>query len=82
MQMDVRVRARVLIPTLLFMLVALPALLVPTVAGHEAGPSPAPQGDAGEADPLKRETDWTPRNFEWRVTSSEINEYLESYIGD
>ncbi len=80
--MGVRVRARVLIPTLLFMLVALPALLVPTVAGHEAGPSLPPQGDAGEPDPLKREADWTSRSFEWRVTSDEVNEYLESYIGD
>ena len=80
--MGVRVRAKVLIPTLLFMLVALPALLVPTVAGHEAGPSLPPQDETGEADLFERGADSTPRNIEWGVTSGEISDCLESYIGD
>ncbi len=80
--MDTRVRAKVIIPTLLFLAVTLPALLIPIVTGHEADPAPTPVDETVGVNPLDWETDGAPRNFDWRVTSDEVAERLDQYLGN
>jgi len=79
--MDTRVRARVLIPVALFVAVAIPALLIPTALGHDAGTAPCRTG-VGEDSPLNWETEWTLRSFDGRITPEEVSECLECYLGE
>jgi hypothetical protein len=79
--MDTRLRAKVIIPTLLFLAVTLPALVIPIVTGHEADPAPPPGDETAGANPLDWETDGASRNFDWRVTSDEVSERLDQYLG-
>ncbi len=80
--MSMRVRARVLIPVALFVAVAIPALLIPTGAGHDTGPALPSQTSVSETDPLKWETGSTPSDSEGRVTPEEVSQCLECYLGD
>jgi len=79
--MDMRIRARVLIPAVLFLAVALPAVVIPTATGHDAGPASSQIG-ANQTDPLKYETNWTPGDFDGQVTSDDVNQCLECYLGE
>jgi hypothetical protein len=67
---------------MLFVVVALPAMLIPTVSGHEAETSLPPQGELGEADPFQWGADVTPRDFDWELTPEEVEDCLDCYLGE
>ena len=79
--MDMRVRAKVLIPVALFVAVAIPALVIPTAAGHDAGPAPS-QAGASQTDPLQWGANETTRDFDGQVTPEEVGQCLECYLGE
>jgi hypothetical protein len=79
--MDTRIRAKVIIPTLLFLALVLPALLIPIATGHDSDPAPPPVDETAGANPLDWETDGASRNFYWRVTPDEVSERLDQYLG-
>ncbi len=79
--MDTKIRAKVIIPTLLFLALTLPALLIPIVTGHEADPAPPPVDETAGAHPLDWGTDGATNDFEWRVPQDEVAARLDQYLG-
>ncbi len=79
--MDMRVRAKVIIPTLLFMAVTLPVLLIPIATGNRVDPASTPVDDTAGAHPLDWGTDGATNDFEWRVPQDEVAARLDQYLG-
>ena len=80
--MGSQIRARVLIPTLLFVVIAILAILVPTTVAHQAEPVQNPQYNADTADPMQWGTKSSLPDSDWQLDPGTVNEYLENYLGD
>ena len=80
--MNMHIRARVLIPTLLFMAIAIPAILVPTITAQQAEQSANTQHNTDAADPMQWGIDHNPYDSEWQLSPEEVKECLECYLGE
>ncbi|MCJ7522533.1 MAG: hypothetical protein MUP21_10005 [Dehalococcoidia bacterium] len=79
--MGTQIRARVLIPTLLFVVISIPAILVPMVTAHQAEPLLSPEYNTDAVDPMRWETKSAPLDSEWQLDPGEVGECLECYLG-
>ncbi len=79
--MDMRVRAKVIIPTLLFLAVTLPVLLIPIATGNRTDSALTPVDETAGPHPLDWGTDGATNEFEWRVPQDEIAARLDQYLG-
>ena len=79
--MGAQIRARVLIPTLLFVLVAIPAILVPTVNSHDVEPAVNPGYETDTVDPVGWESKSNLLDPEWQLDPEAVGECLECYLG-
>lgn len=80
--MNMKIRAKILIPTLLFVVLALPAILIPTIPNNQAAPSSDATYDTVPLDPLQWETNSEPSRTGQQVDPDELNQYLECFLGE
>ena len=80
--MNTKIRAKVLIPTLLFLAVALPAMLIPTIQDNQVTPSSDAIHDTTQADPVLWETDSNTSNTVHQLNPGEVNRYLDHFLGE
>lgn len=77
-----KIRAKVLIPTLVFVAIAIPGILVPTTFANQADPVLNPQYNIEAADPLRWETKSDVVDPEWQLTPQELDQCLDRFIGN
>jgi hypothetical protein len=80
--MNIRIRAKVLIPTLLFVALALPAMLIPIILNTQATASVDATHETAPFDPMEWETDSKTSPTVHQVNPDEIDKYLDSFLGE
>ncbi len=80
--MATKVRAKVLISVLLFVVIAIPAILIPTISSHQADASPRTTYDNVPIDPLQWETKTKLPYNDWQLEPGELEQYLEQFLGE
>ena len=77
-----KIRARVLIPTLAFLAIAIPGIIVPTTSANQVDTAVNPQPNPEAVDPLRWETKPYMVDPEWQLTPEEVDQCLECLIGN
>ena len=77
--MNTHIRAKVLIPVLLFLVVAIPAALVPIAMGSETGSPPQPALNTDIPAPLPQGTTAEPACPTCQLSAYEDNYYLDIF---
>ena len=80
--MDTRVRAKLLIPVMVFLAIAIPAIIIPIHLFSEANPSPVSPNNPDLIDPLGLEDEWNPGDRERQVDENEVHRYLDHYLNE
>ena len=80
--MDMKIRAKILIPTLLLLALALPAILIPTIPKNQATPPLDATYDTVPFDPLQWDTNSKPSLTDWQLDSDDIDQCLECFLGE
>ena len=80
--MGTKVRAKILIPVLLFLAVTMPAILIPTIPRSQAEPAAHTTNDTISVDPMQWETGSKLSDTDWQLGPHEVQRYLESFLGE
>ena len=80
--MGTKVRAKVIIPVLLFLAVTMPAILIPTIPRSQAEPASHTANDTVPVDPMQWETGSKLSDADWQLGPREVQRYLESSLGE
>ena len=80
--METKVRAKVLIPVLLFLAVTIPAILIPTIPRNQVEPASHTTYDTTQVDPLQWKTESELSDTNWQLGPREVERYMESLLGE
>ena len=80
--MDTRVRAKLLIPVMVFLAIAIPAIIIPIHLFSEADSSPVSSNNPDLIDPLGLEDEWNLGDRERQVDENEMHRYLDQYLNE
>jgi len=81
MNINTHIRAKVLIPVLLFLVICLPAVLVPIAMGNEAEPvTQQPVQNMEIVEQLQQKSDVEPTCTTCPLSADEIEYYLDDFL--